>query len=63
MAHIGAQYMLSKGSSLDFGYAHEFIATASINNGVAGVQGRLIGEMDNSVDIFQRAVQPPVLTF
>jgi len=49
---FGAQYMLSKGSSLDFGYAHEFIRTASINNGVAGVPGRLIGEMDNSVDIF-----------
>ena len=49
---FGAQYMLSKGSSLDFGYAHEFIRTASINNGVAGVPGRLIGEMDSSVDIF-----------
>lgn len=49
---IGAQYRISKAAALDFGYAHEFIKTATVNNAVAGVPGRLIGEFNNSsVDI------------
>lgn len=52
-AAIGAQYRVSKSAVLDFGYAHEFIRTTTINNAVAGVPGRLIGEFDNSsADIF-----------
>ncbi len=49
---IGAQYRISKAAALDFGYAHEFIKTATVNNAVTGVPGRLIGEFSNSsVDI------------
>ena len=50
---IGAQYRISKAAVLDFGYAHEFIKTATVNNAVTGVPGRLIGEFGNSsADIF-----------
>ena len=52
----GAQYRLSKASTLDFGYAHEFIRDASVNNPVPGVAtcaaGCLNGKFDNKADIF-----------
>jgi long-chain fatty acid transport protein len=49
---FGANYKISKQASLDFGYAHEFIRDASVNNAVAGVPGRLIGNFENKADIF-----------
>ncbi|MEO7726558.1 MAG: outer membrane protein transport protein [Burkholderiales bacterium] len=45
---FGAKYRISKASALDFGYAHEFIKTASVNNAVAPLPGRLIGEFSGS---------------
>ena len=43
---------VSKAGAVDFGYAHEFIKDASVNN-VAPVPGlRLIGQFKNQVDIF-----------
>lgn len=48
----GVQYRVSKAGVLDFGYAHEFVRDASINNTVAGVPGALIGKFENKADIF-----------
>jgi long-chain fatty acid transport protein len=54
-AAIGAQYRLSKTSTLDFGYAHEFIRDASVNVPVPGfascAAGCLNGKFDNKADI------------
>jgi long-chain fatty acid transport protein len=47
---VGASYQLSTLASMDFGYAHIFVANAAINMGTAGT-GKLIGNYDNSVDI------------
>lgn len=50
---FGAQYRISKAAVLDFGYAHEFIKTATVNNAVPPLPGRLIGEFgSSSADIF-----------
>ena len=51
-AALGAQYRLSKASTLDLGYAHEFFRDASVNNAVTGVPGELVGKFDNEADIF-----------
>jgi long-chain fatty acid transport protein len=48
---FGAQYRLSDASTLDVGYAHEFIRDASVNNTVAGVPGALVGAFENKADI------------
>jgi long-chain fatty acid transport protein len=52
---IGAQYRLSKTSTLDFGYAHEFIRDASVNVPVPGfatcAAGCLNGKFENKADI------------
>lgn len=52
----GAQYRLSKTSTLDFGYAHEFLRDASVNVPVPGfascAAGCLNGKFDNKADIF-----------
>ncbi len=47
---IGAQYRISKAAVLDFGYAHEFIKTATVNNAVGAgpTFSRLIGEFNSS---------------
>lgn len=45
---IGTQFKVTKTAVLDFGYAHEFIKKATVNNAVTGVAGRLIGEFNNS---------------
>jgi long-subunit fatty acid transport protein len=37
-------------ASIDFGYAHIFVANAAINMGTPGT-GKLVGNYDNSVDI------------
>lgn len=47
---IGAQTKLSKAGTLDFGYAHEFIKDASVNN-ASPFGGRLIGNFSNQADI------------
>ena len=47
---IGAQTKLSKAGTLDFGYAHEFIKDASVNN-ASPFGGRLIGNFSDKVDI------------
>ncbi|MCE9639491.1 MAG: outer membrane protein transport protein, partial [Betaproteobacteria bacterium] len=47
-AAAGVQYRITKSAALDFGYAHEFIKKATVNNAVTGVAGRLIGEFNNS---------------
>jgi len=44
---VGATYQLSAKSSMDFGYAHIFVANAAINSGTPA----LVGEYSNSVDI------------
>ena len=53
---VGAQYRLSKASTLDFGYAHEFIKDASVNVPVPGfatcAAGCLNGSFENKADIF-----------
>jgi long-chain fatty acid transport protein len=48
---FGAQYRLSNASTLDIGYAHEFISDASVNTSVAGVPGALVGRFENKADI------------
>ena len=52
----GVQYRLSKTSTLDFGYAHEFIRDANVNATVPGfascAAGCLNGRFENKVDIF-----------
>ena len=52
---IGAQYRLSKTSTLDVGYAHEFIRDASVNVPVPGIAtcaaGCLNGKFENKADI------------
>ena len=52
---LGAQYRLSKSSTLDVGYAHEFIRDASVNVRVPGVAtcaaGCLNGHFENKADI------------
>ena len=52
----GAQYRLSKSSTLEFGYAHEFIRDAGVNVPVPGLAtcagGCLNGRFENKVDIF-----------
>lgn len=49
---FGVQYKPSKQGTLEFGYAHEFIKDATVNNSAAGVPGRLIGKFENKADIF-----------
>jgi long-chain fatty acid transport protein len=50
---VGAQYRLSKASTLDFGYAHEFIRDASVNvPAPAPAPGFLNGKFENKADIF-----------
>lgn len=53
---FGAQYRFSRSSTLDFGYAHEFIRDASVNVRAPGtatcVAGCLNGHFENKVDIF-----------
>ncbi len=48
---FGLQFKPSKTSTLDFGYAHEFIKDASINNS-QGAAGQLTGTFKNKADIF-----------
>ena len=48
---LGVQWKPSKSSILDFGYAHEFIKDASINNS-QGAAGQLVGKFKNQADIF-----------
>jgi len=48
---FGVQYKPSKSSILDFGYAHEFIKDAKINNS-QGAAGQLTGTFKNKADIF-----------
>ncbi len=49
---VGATYQLSAKSSMDFGYAHIFVANATINNNnPSPPPGKLVGSYDNSVDI------------
>jgi long-chain fatty acid transport protein len=47
---FGVQYKPSKTSILDFGYAHEFIKDAKINNS-QGAAGQLVGTFTNKADI------------
>lgn len=49
---FGVQYKPSKQGTLEFGYAHEFIKDATVNNSTAGVPGRLVGKFENKADIF-----------
>lgn len=49
---LGGQYKPSKGSAVDFGYAHLFVDGASISDSQAAAgKGNLIGSYKNSVDI------------
>lgn len=48
---LGMQYRVSKAGVLDWGYAHEFIRDASVNNS-QGAAGRLVGTFENKADIF-----------
>ena len=55
---VGGQYKPTKGTAIDFGYAHLFVNNSTINNntGAAGTPstatvGNLIGTYKNSVDI------------
>ena len=49
---VGATYQLSVKSSMDFGYAHIFVANATINiNNSSPTPGKLVGNYSNSVDI------------
>jgi len=47
---LGVQYKPSKTSILDFGYAHEFIKDANVNNSQSN--GQLTGTFKNRADIF-----------
>lgn len=47
---FGANYRVSKTSSLDFGYVHAFVKDASINNPVPGA-GALVGNYKVSADV------------
>jgi len=51
---FGGQYRLSKDSTLDLGYAHLFIKSASINqnDGNTAGNGMILGTYKGSVDIF-----------
>jgi long-chain fatty acid transport protein len=49
---FGAQWKVSKNGVLDFGYAHEFIKDASVNNRDSVTGLRLIGTFKNQADIF-----------
>ncbi|MDB5809952.1 MAG: hypothetical protein JWN94_2074 [Betaproteobacteria bacterium] len=49
---LGAQMRVSKAGTVDFGYAHEFIKDASVNNVAVPTALRLIGNFSNQVDIF-----------
>lgn len=51
-AAFGVQWKPSKAGILDFGYAHEFIKNANINNTITGVPGAFVGTFDNKADIF-----------
>lgn len=48
---FGVQYKPTKQGTLEFGYAHEFVKDATVNNSVTGVPGRLIGTFKNRADI------------
>jgi long-chain fatty acid transport protein len=48
---VGLQYKPTKASTLDFGYAHEFIKDARVNNS-QGAAGQLTGTFKNKADIF-----------
>ena len=49
---VGGQYQASKTSTLDFGYAHLFVANTGISqNQAAAGAGNLVGTYSNSVDI------------
>lgn len=48
---LGVQYKPSKQGTLEFGYAHEFVKDATVNNSAAGVPGRLVGTFKNRADI------------
>lgn len=49
---FGVQYKPSKEGTLEFGYAHEFIRDASVNDTVPMVPGALVGKFENKADIF-----------
>lgn len=50
---VGGQYKTSKQSALDFGYAHLFVNSATLNQNLAATgAGNLVGNYANSVDIF-----------
>jgi len=50
---FGVQYKPSKTGILDFGYAHEFIKDARVNNAqLGGLGGQLTGTFKNKADIF-----------
>jgi long-chain fatty acid transport protein len=49
---LGAQMKVSKAGMLDFGYAHEFIKDASVNNTAAITGLRLTGTFQDQVNIF-----------
>lgn len=52
---FGVQYKVSKAGAIDFGYAHEFIKDATVNNPVPGfttcAAGCLNGKFSNQADI------------
>jgi len=47
---FGANWSLSKASSLDFGYVHAFVKDAGVNNSVPGA-GTLVGNFKVSADV------------
>lgn len=49
---FGVQYKPSKQGTLEFGYAHEFVKDATVNNSVNFAQGRLVGKYEVKADIF-----------
>jgi len=48
---VGGRYSMTANDSIDFGYGHEFVNDAAINDRVTGVPGALIGKFDSAVDL------------
>ena len=47
---IGANYRISKATSLDLGYVHAFVKDARVNNSVPGA-GTLVGNFEVAADV------------
>jgi long-chain fatty acid transport protein len=47
---FGANYRISKASSLDFGYVHAFVKDGPVNNSVPG-SGTLVGNFEVAADV------------